>query len=268
MTSSKKSVGVQFALNITPGMGILNSSYEHSFYDELLSMNPPPYKLTIKVDELIAPANNSRRSTQHRRNPIAFAPPRPPNAFVLFRKDYFAKYKSNEQKINNTNISRLASIEWKAQPPSVRYYFYILFEAAKEKHLLETERSWNSNNENFQIVDSNFSEYLNIPVINNEMNSENNTYNFDNNYPGSNDPIPGSNNPIPVHLNPTRIQMFPFQNRDIRVEVYTLVLLAKNTNASLLCFSCLHKELKNLNVLFKIIKAIKFLDITEDANKI
>ncbi|CAG8490099.1 3430_t:CDS:2 [Scutellospora calospora] len=56
--------------------------------------------------------------------------------------------------------------------------------------------------------------------------------------------------------------------RDIRAEAYALALSAKNANAGLLYLTCLYRELRNLNVSLEIIEVTKFLDITEDANKI
>ncbi|CAG8502187.1 7578_t:CDS:1, partial [Scutellospora calospora] len=114
----KKSVDVQFALNITPGIGILKPSNERSSYDELSSMWPRPYQLTINENELIMPAYNSRRAVQYRNNPTFFSPPRPPNEFVLFRKNFYAKLKSDGLKVDNKKISGLASKDWRNQPPS------------------------------------------------------------------------------------------------------------------------------------------------------
>ncbi|CAG8811662.1 26496_t:CDS:2, partial [Dentiscutata erythropus] len=56
--------------------------------------------------------------------------------------------------------------------------------------------------------------------------------------------------------------------RDVRAEAYTLALSAKNANAGSSCIFRLRRELRNISASPQIIKATKFPDITEEANKI
>ncbi|CAG8823109.1 22362_t:CDS:2, partial [Dentiscutata erythropus] len=55
---------------------------------------------------------------------------------------------------------------------------------------------------------------------------------------------------------------------DVRAKAYALALLAKNANAGSSHLTRLRRELRNLNTSLEIIEVTKFLDITEDANKI
>ncbi|RHZ73740.1 hypothetical protein Glove_229g128 [Diversispora epigaea] len=56
--------------------------------------------------------------------------------------------------------------------------------------------------------------------------------------------------------------------RDIRAEAYALALSVLNVNVDSSRLLRLKRELKNIGALFQIIEAIKFSDITENANKI
>ncbi|CAG8575734.1 32348_t:CDS:1 [Racocetra persica] len=121
--SSTESSDIQFALNI-----------KHSFYEEVLRI-VPPYPLTLTVEELVSPSFTSRRASQYWRNPETSKPPRPPNAYILFRKNYHAEVKQSGKHVTLKEISNLTSQKWEIQNTSVKYYFEILAEAAREKHI-------------------------------------------------------------------------------------------------------------------------------------
>ncbi|CAG8514316.1 2058_t:CDS:2, partial [Racocetra fulgida] len=72
--------------------------------------------------------------TNFRKNPYSSSPPRPQNAFVLFRRDFSAKLKLKEMKMNNGDVSRLASEEWSKQPKEVLRFFEFLENLAKDRH--------------------------------------------------------------------------------------------------------------------------------------
>ncbi|CAG8477063.1 37121_t:CDS:1, partial [Racocetra persica] len=120
-------------MNILPEMRIYKSFYENSFNNEFLN-DSPPYQLTIGIDELISPPKNSRKATNFRKNPYSSSPPRPQNAFVLFRRDFSAKLKLKEMKTSNGDVSRLASEEWSKQPKEVLRFFEFLENLAKDRH--------------------------------------------------------------------------------------------------------------------------------------
>ncbi|KAF0507830.1 specific transcriptional repressor [Gigaspora margarita] len=87
-----------------------------------------------EVEELISPPSNTRMATKFRKNPSFSSPPRPPNRFLLFRRDFFAKMKQQGMKMTHAKVSRLTSEEWKKQPAEVLRYFEILEQLAKDKH--------------------------------------------------------------------------------------------------------------------------------------
>ncbi|CAG8812165.1 33615_t:CDS:2, partial [Racocetra persica] len=105
--------GIQFVSNITPNIGSqmfradgVSFQNEYVINDEQLHAVPAPYELTID------------------------------NSFLLFRKDFEAKYRSlhKGEKIFSPNISSLASQSWSEQPPSVRMFFKQLENKALKKH--------------------------------------------------------------------------------------------------------------------------------------
>ncbi|KAF0507833.1 MATA-HMG [Gigaspora margarita] len=112
---------------------MFENSSENSIDNELLS-NSPPYVLTLEVEELISPPSNSRRATKFRKNPSSSPPPRPQNAYVLFRRDFIAKMKQQGMKMTFADVSRLAIEEWRKLPAEVLRYFEILEQLAKDKH--------------------------------------------------------------------------------------------------------------------------------------
>ncbi|CAG8492348.1 23854_t:CDS:1 [Dentiscutata erythropus] len=109
------------------------SNITHSFREEFLQFSPP-YKLTIKPNDLISPSLSSRNAVKHKNNPEKFKKPRPLNSFMLFRKNFQAELKSLGVKITNEEVSGLASKIWEEQPASVKYYFDIAAKAADEEH--------------------------------------------------------------------------------------------------------------------------------------
>ncbi|KAK0753562.1 high mobility group box domain-containing protein, partial [Schizothecium vesticola] len=50
--------------------------------------------------------------------------PRPPNAFILYRKDMHGELKKRYPDIHNNEISVLAGSLWKAERPEVRAKYY------------------------------------------------------------------------------------------------------------------------------------------------
>ncbi|CAI2178078.1 9001_t:CDS:1 [Funneliformis geosporum] len=89
----------------------------------LLSQTPPPYHLTVPLDDLI----NSRR----RPNGTI---PSPKNAFMLFRKDLNAKLKQNTPGLTFGKLSGIASQSWKHQPQSVLQFFEVMSMVATQRH--------------------------------------------------------------------------------------------------------------------------------------
>jgi len=110
--------------------------FQNSLPNNLDSLIPilttnPPYKLTLSIEELIAPGKK-------RKNP-KLSPPRPQNVFILFKKDLMAKWKLNnfsdsDKKLQLSDYSKKAKATWESQSNEVKQYFQILYIACVEKH--------------------------------------------------------------------------------------------------------------------------------------
>ncbi|RIB24421.1 hypothetical protein C2G38_2031886 [Gigaspora rosea] len=115
-------------------MGIFKSICEDSLdFDNELFRNPP-YPLAMDIEELTSPSITSRKAIRFRKHPHLSTPPRPQNAWVLFRRNYTELLKLKGDKMNNGDISRLAADEWRRQPPKVLKFFELLETRAKEKN--------------------------------------------------------------------------------------------------------------------------------------
>ncbi|CAG8487926.1 14364_t:CDS:1 [Dentiscutata heterogama] len=132
MSLEEKSGEIQLSFNASPEMGS-KSLYENSLNDEFFS-HSFPYSLTLEIEELISPPKNSRKAKNFRKNPSSASPPRPQNAFLLFRRDFHAKLRQKEIKMSNGEVSRLASEEWNKLPKEVLRFFETLEKLAKDRH--------------------------------------------------------------------------------------------------------------------------------------
>ncbi|KAF0421495.1 MATA-HMG [Gigaspora margarita] len=110
----------------------LLKSFNANSFNEFFSCSLP-YELTIEIEELVSPPKNSRKAAKFRKDPSS-SPPRPQNAFLLFRRDFYARLKLNKIKISNGDVSRLASEEWKKLPNEVLRFFGVLEKLAKDRH--------------------------------------------------------------------------------------------------------------------------------------
>ncbi|KAF0559086.1 MATA-HMG [Gigaspora margarita] len=107
-----------------------NSFYQNSLNNDFFGNSS--YELTLGIEELISPPQNTRCAVKHRKNKSS--PPRPLNKFLLFRRDFIAKQKENGRTMNIEDMSRLASYEWGNLTDDARRYFEILEQMAKDKH--------------------------------------------------------------------------------------------------------------------------------------
>ncbi|KAJ3489101.1 hypothetical protein NLG97_g6062 [Lecanicillium saksenae] len=62
--------------------------------------------------------------------------PRPPNAYILYRRDRHSLVKEGNRKLTNNEISQILGKAWNAEPPSVRQHYKEMSEKIK-KTLLE-----------------------------------------------------------------------------------------------------------------------------------
>lgn len=82
----------------------------------------PPYQLTLTLDELFA----QNRGSGH--------PPRPQNAFILFRKDLVAKLKGFPLAKSWSESSKYATKLWKDQSAEVKQFFEVLSLTYNKSH--------------------------------------------------------------------------------------------------------------------------------------
>ncbi|KAF0538241.1 MATA-HMG [Gigaspora margarita] len=93
-------------------------------------MHTVPYEFSLNFDDLIYSSKTSRRSKNNN------DPPGPQDSFVLFRKDFEAKYRllHKGEKIVSKKISSLAAESWNVQPPFLKSFFKQLEFEALNKH--------------------------------------------------------------------------------------------------------------------------------------
>ncbi|CAG8501328.1 3150_t:CDS:1 [Paraglomus brasilianum] len=87
-------------------------------------LNDPPYKLTISLDMLL-PNSNCR---------AVRSPPRPQNPWILFRKDFEARYRKHSPTTPARKISSFASEAWKTGGRDVAKFFEVLAKVAAVRH--------------------------------------------------------------------------------------------------------------------------------------
>src|SRR6185312_775161 len=98
---------------------------------ELELIRNPPYPLTISYDSILNPIRK-RRKNSNKRN----LPPRPQNAWVLFRRNFQSRVRSQCFGGLHTlkEISKTAAESWKRQPEEVKQYFNVLSKLVSHKH--------------------------------------------------------------------------------------------------------------------------------------
>ncbi|CAG8464676.1 13483_t:CDS:1 [Ambispora gerdemannii] len=100
-----------------------------SEYDKKM-LRDPPYKLSLSMDKLLAPAKRTRKNKKVLNNP------RPQNKWIIFRKDYVAKLRllNPNATYQIQDISKECGVEWKSQPSEVKEYFDLIQRIAFEIH--------------------------------------------------------------------------------------------------------------------------------------
>ncbi|CAG8573239.1 10813_t:CDS:1 [Acaulospora morrowiae] len=103
---------------------VLDSKLEH----ELL--RNPPYELTLTIEELTKPSDKKRC----KKDSLELKVPRPPNGYILYRKDFGAKIKLTQPNLKVQDISKMSSEHWKKEDSMVKLFFKILAEIQGENH--------------------------------------------------------------------------------------------------------------------------------------
>ncbi|CAG8583650.1 9497_t:CDS:2 [Paraglomus brasilianum] len=91
----------------------------------------PPYALSISFDNILNPIRKGCRNSSKKN-----IPPRPQNAWILFRRNFESRARSQRPGGMYTlkEISKTAGESWKAQPDKVKRYFNVLSKLALYRH--------------------------------------------------------------------------------------------------------------------------------------
>ncbi|CAG8777420.1 28652_t:CDS:2 [Gigaspora margarita] len=151
MNDLKKIQESQLSLEISSGMRIPKSCCENSLNNGLF--RSVPYKLTLGVEELISPPQNSRKAKKYLKNPQSSPPPRPQNKFVLFRRDFSAKQKRIGKILSFKNMSQEASNAWDKLSNEEVLYFEALENNVSELSFSEPPNSGLLNSNDWYLFD-------------------------------------------------------------------------------------------------------------------
>ncbi|CAG8566306.1 13583_t:CDS:1 [Ambispora gerdemannii] len=103
------------------------NNYEYLSNTEKELLSRCPYSLTLTIETLTKPSAKKYSNVE---------PPRPPNCWILFLKDFTAKLHLNSPDIkrNVKDTTKECSLKWKSQPSDVIYFFKILEKIASKNH--------------------------------------------------------------------------------------------------------------------------------------
>ncbi|KAG9304955.1 hypothetical protein G9A89_003124 [Geosiphon pyriformis] len=126
---------------LTDSNGVFIHQQDRLSSEDIMLLQDPPYKLTLPINELLAPAKRTRKINKKLAQTGGLTeedekPPRPQNGWVIFRKDYEAKLRelNPEETYKIQDISKTAGPVWRDQSEKVKKYFEVLQRVALEKH--------------------------------------------------------------------------------------------------------------------------------------
>lgn len=91
---------------------------------------PVPLKHTLLPHYIIRPSKRQKATKQA----SIKKPPRPPNAFILYRKNQQAHILQQNANLCNNDVSRIIGSMWNGESPAVKQRFHLLAQEMKEKH--------------------------------------------------------------------------------------------------------------------------------------
>ncbi|KAG4302895.1 hypothetical protein PCANB_000845 [Pneumocystis canis] len=100
----------------------------------LLNMTIPTMKVSVPLKQALLPHYIIRPSKRHKAAKQAKPPPRPPNAFILYRKNQQAHILRQNANLCNNDVSRIIGNMWNDESPQVKQRFHRLAEEMKEQH--------------------------------------------------------------------------------------------------------------------------------------
>src|SRR5262245_4572705 len=96
--------------------------------EDMSVLQSSDYTLSVDFNVLMNPERTRKlKAKGHERT----KPPRPQNAFMLFRRDYDARVRREHPKLTVTAVSSMARVAWKNAPPEVVKLFRIFQRVAK-----------------------------------------------------------------------------------------------------------------------------------------
>ncbi|CAG8487373.1 12510_t:CDS:1 [Ambispora gerdemannii] len=103
-----------------------NIKYEYLTDNEIQILHQCPYQLTLSIDKLTKSAVEKRHN-----------PPRPQNSWIIFRRDYEAYLRCNQNvKSKVKETAKTCSLKWRKLSSQVKHFFKILEKIAYENHKL------------------------------------------------------------------------------------------------------------------------------------
>nr|AFQ62783.1 MAT1-2-1 [Hymenoscyphus albidus] len=100
-----------------------------------LSALPPFPDQIIMTNNIVAPADNDTEPTSD--NTPYLRVPRPPNAFILYRKHHHASIVAQNPSVHNNKISQIIGKMWSEETDEVTNYFKAQADQAKVEHAIK-----------------------------------------------------------------------------------------------------------------------------------
>nr|CAG8496536.1 7223_t:CDS:2 [Entrophospora candida] len=115
--------------------------------NEFHLLSNPPCKLYSRITEFISANPN---------NVDYIGITKSPNSFLLYRKNYAAKYKSLESKKDWKTLSKEAGDAWENELDEVKSYFKILAKLSREKHKSTYDKKGNTSEPQQKQINNNY----------------------------------------------------------------------------------------------------------------
>lgn len=102
----------------------------------LLELSGPVIQVPVPLKQTLLPhyiIRHTKRQKAAKQSSIK-KPPRPPNAFILYRKNQQAHILRQNANLCNNDVSRIIGSMWNGESPAVKEQFHLLAQEMKEKH--------------------------------------------------------------------------------------------------------------------------------------
>ncbi|CAG8560516.1 13645_t:CDS:1, partial [Racocetra fulgida] len=133
-----------FAYHYDNGSTTFNPSHAHNIHNiiepsvlDVSNSSVPPTVMDSSTVQTVIPVTRSIKSTKARK-PRARKPkrtPRPPNAFILYRKNKQPDVVAQDKSLTNAEVSKVISKMWWKESEEVRFQWEKLADRMKLKHM-------------------------------------------------------------------------------------------------------------------------------------